>query len=99
MPKGSSTRRTDPDYFRGLLDEILDKLSSSARELLLRAVFDETGEVFNLHRLISRSRLGIARRGRQPASSSATGSRSRSSPNGDSSITCPRTFACCCAAL
>lgn len=52
MPRKSSARQiaaTFKDNAR--LEEILDELSSCARELLLEAVFDETGEAFHLNEL------------------------------------------------
>jgi hypothetical protein len=52
LPRKSSARQiaaTFKDNTR--LEEILDELSSTARELLLRGVFDETGEVLTLDEL------------------------------------------------
>jgi hypothetical protein len=52
LPRKSSARQIAATFKdSGRVEEILDKLSSSARELLLKAVFDETGVVLNLDRL------------------------------------------------
>jgi len=49
LPRKSSARQIAATFKdNGRLERILDELSSSARELLLEAVFDETGEVLNL---------------------------------------------------
>ena len=52
LPRKSSARQIAATFKdNGRLEKILDELSGSARELLLEAVFDETGEVLNLDEL------------------------------------------------